>query len=186
LRGVTPEIATWAGRVGEALRAMVEDAPPAARPVFAANQAVPPGDDPVERLWQWTTALREFRGGAHVAALADHGLDGCEAVVLTAATGRVPADGIRQDRGWTEEEWQAAVERLAARWLLAADGALTERGRQERQRVEEDTDRLAARLLRPLTDTRVQELLTALEPLADAVLAAGTLPFPNPIGLPKP
>lgn len=186
LRGTLPGIEAYARRTDDALRTVVEEAPWAARPLFAANQALPPPDDPVARLWQWTTALREFRGDAHVAALADAGLDGCEAVVLTAADGRVPADGIRRDRGWSEEEWAAAAERLAARGLLTPDGAISAQGRRERERVEEATDRLASRLLRPLSEARTEALLTDLEPVTRAVLSAGILPFPNPIGMPRP
>ncbi|MFE3904186.1 hypothetical protein ACFXPY_28715 [Streptomyces sp. NPDC059153] len=45
---------------------------------------------------------------------------------------------------------------------------------------------MAARLLRPLTDSMVDALLAALELPTRQVLEAGLLPFPNPIGLPRP
>lgn len=52
--------------------------------------------------------------------------------------------------------------------------------------VEDTTDRLAARLLRPLTESAVDELLADLELPTRLVLGAELLPFPNPIGLPRP
>jgi hypothetical protein len=55
----------------------------------------------------------------------------------------------------------------------------------ERELVEDDTDRLSEHLLRPLTRTTTEALLTALLPAARSVLDSGILPFPNPIGLPR-
>ncbi|MFE7242205.1 hypothetical protein [Streptomyces sp. NPDC057582] len=186
LRKVIPDIEARAGELCAPLAAMVEDAPLMARPLFAANRPLYDRDDPVERLWQLSTSVREFRGDAHVAVLADHGLDAPEALVLAAATDRVPRDGIRLDRGWSEEEWAAAQERLRARGLVDADGAATPRGHEERALIEDTTDRLAARLLRTLDDTTVDTLLAALELPTRRVLEAKVLPFPNPIGLPAP
>ncbi|MFG2629556.1 hypothetical protein [Streptomyces sp. NPDC048473] len=102
LRRLIPGIDTLAGQLAPPLAAMVEDASALARPLFAANRPLCDRADPVERLWQLTTALREFRGDAHAAALADHGLDAPEALVLAAATDRAPREGIRLDRGWSE------------------------------------------------------------------------------------
>ncbi|MGP4000251.1 SCO6745 family protein [Streptomyces sp. 8N706] len=186
LRALDPGIDDRAVKLSVPMLEMVERAPAVARPLFTANRALCDREDPVEQLWQLTTALREFRGDAHAAVLADHGLDGCEALWLAAATDRVPRDGIRLDRGWSEEEWEAARDRLRSRALLDADGEATVRGREERQRIEDTTDRLAAQLLRPLSDPASDALFAALEPVVHTILAADVLPFPNPIGLPRP
>ncbi|WP_283514790.1 hypothetical protein [Streptomyces sp. H10-C2] len=186
LRALDTELPYSARRLTGPLREMVEGAPALARPVFAANRELPDRSDPVEQVWQLVTALREFRGDAHLAVLADHGLDGCEALLLAAADGRVPADSMRQDRGWTEKEWAEAGTRLHIRGLLGADGSLTEHGRDERQLIEDHTDRLAARLLRPLSDDRAHALFADLDPVVRRILAGRVLPFPNPIGLPRP
>ncbi|MFI9045681.1 hypothetical protein [Streptomyces sp. NPDC053427] len=186
LRRIHPGLDETATELSGPLLTLVEDAPTLARPLFAANRALCDHADPVERLWQLSTALREFRGDAHLAVLADEGLDGCEALVLAAASGRVPKGTIRQDRGWTEEEWAAAADRLRSRGLLNERGAATDRGRQERTRIEEETDRLAARLLRPLPAPETDRLLEGLEGVVRRILAADVLPFPNPIGLPHP
>ncbi|ARF58941.1 SCO6745 family protein [Streptomyces gilvosporeus] len=186
LRRIHPGLDETAAELSGPLLTLVEDAPVVARPLFAANRALCDHADPVERLWQLSTALREFRGDAHQCVLADEGLDGCEALVLTAGAGHVPKDTIRQDRGWSEEEWAAAADRLRSRGLLDPRGDATDRGRQERNRIEEETDRLAARLLRPLSRPQTDRLLEDLEDVARRILAADVLPFPNPIGLPHP
>ncbi|WP_406252047.1 hypothetical protein OH786_02215 [Streptomyces atratus] len=185
LRRLVPGVDSLAGRLNPPLAAMVADASPLARPLFTANRSLCDRTDPVESLWQLTTTLREFRGDAHVTALADHGLDAPEALVLAAATDRVPREGIRLDRGWTEAEWADAQERLRSRGLIDAESGVTPRGHRERELVEDTTDRLAARLLRPLAESAVDELLAALELPARQVLGAQLLPFPNPIGLPR-
>lgn len=184
LRAIDPELERRATELLPPLQTIVEDAPATARPLFAANRALCDHADPVERLWQLVTTVREFRGDAHHAVLADEGLDGCEAVVLAAASGRVPGEAMRQDRGWSEEDWAAAADRLRARDLVDARGEATGHGRQERERIEAATDRLAGRLLHPLPETRAEAMLHTLEPVVRRILAAEVLPFPNPIGLP--
>ncbi|MEV0319319.1 hypothetical protein ACIBKX_38230 [Streptomyces sp. NPDC050658] len=186
LRALVPDIEDRAAELCPPLAAMVEDAPSPARPLFTANRDVSERADPVQRLWQLVTCVREFRGDAHVAALADHGLDACEALVLAGATERVDAGTIRQDRGWSEEEWERAVDRLRGRGFLDGSGHITEHGRTERELVEDATDRLSARLLRPLDARAADRLLAALDHPARQILAADMLPFPNPIGLPRP
>ncbi|MEZ0068321.1 hypothetical protein ABIA32_004345 [Streptacidiphilus sp. MAP12-20] len=186
LRRVLPDADEVAAAVAGPLGAVVADAPALARPLFAANRELcGRRADPVEELWQLVTCLREFRGDAHVAVLADHELDAPEALVLAAATGRVPGEGMRMDRGWTEEEWADAGERLRSRGLLDTRGAVTDRGREERERIEEATDRLAARLLRPLAEGQLEALLGALAEPARRLRKAGIPPEINPIGLPQ-
>ncbi|GAB7029515.1 hypothetical protein AB0G35_31815 [Streptomyces sp. NPDC021749] len=184
LRRIDPELEHRTTDLLPPLQTLVDQAPATARPLFAANRALCDHADPVERLWQLVTALREFRGDAHLAVLADEGLDGCEAVVLAAASGRVPKDTIREDRGWSEEEWAAATDRLRSRHLVDADGNATEHGLRERERIENATDRLAGRMLHALPETETEALLHALDAVVRRVLAADVLPFPNPIGLP--
>ncbi|WP_030787911.1 SCO6745 family protein [Streptomyces sp. NRRL S-920] len=185
LRQLVPDIAILTTSANPPLKALVEDAPPLARPLFAANRDLTDRADPVERLWQLVTCVREFRGDAHVAVLADHGLDAREALVLAAATGRVDASRIRQDRGWSEEEWEVAVDRLRGRGLIDPTGRVTEQGLTERELIEDDTDRLTDRLLHPLPSPTVDALLAALHPASRAIQSSGILPYPNPIGLPR-
>ncbi|WP_066936360.1 SCO6745 family protein [Streptomyces sp. NBRC 110611] len=184
LRRIDPGLERTVSALLPSLQGIVDDAPATARPLFAANRALCDHADPVERLWQLATTLREFRGDVHLCVLAEEGLDGCEALVLAAGAGRVPRDTIRLDRGWSEEEWSAAADRLRARSLVDAQGDATARGRQERDRIEHATDRLAARLLHALPAAETEALLHSLEPVTRRVLASDVLPFPNSIGLP--
>src|SRR5512142_1909581 len=99
------------------------------RVLASANVALPGvngggGGDGLAGLWQAATVLREHRGDGHFAALAAADIDGCEAVVL-----RCGLDLRREDmqpvRGWTDEAWDGALARLAARGWVGADGTLT-------------------------------------------------------------
>src|SRR5262249_37665027 len=59
---------------------------PEDRPLAQANLALVAPADAVLALWHATTVMREHRGDGHVLALREAGLDGCEALVLHAAT----------------------------------------------------------------------------------------------------
>lgn len=115
----------------------------------------------------------------HVAVLTAEGLDGVEANVLAAAVGSGTAQWLRESRGWSQEEWDAAVAALTERGLLA-NGDPTEEGRALKARIEQRTDELAAPPYDVLESPR--SVYEALVPAARAV--SKELPFPNPIGVP--
>jgi len=154
----------------------------AGRPLAAANQALPQPDDDAAAAWQLITVLREHRGDGHIACLTFAGLDGCEALVMHAASGAVPADVLRTSRNWPEAEWDLAVERLAGRGLMA-DGAATPAGLDLRHGIESDTNRLAAQPYAAMGPERTERLIELLRPVARAVVKAGGFPSVNPIGL---
>jgi hypothetical protein len=156
------------------------------RVLAAADAALPvpgAGSSGPARLWQAATVLREHRGDGHFAALAAADIDGCEAVVL-----RCCLDLRREDlqpvRGWTDEAWDDALSRLAARGWVGADGALTSAGREAHAAVENATDWAAARPWARLGPETTAELVTVLTPLAQT--CASVLPYPSPIGVPAP
>ncbi|NIH81177.1 SCO6745 family protein [Amycolatopsis viridis] len=155
----------------------------AGRPLGAANAALPWPDDPVAALWQAATTLREHRGDGHVAVLAAEGIDGLEAHAL-----RDAADGSRAvvapHRGWTDDEWAAARDRLAARGLVTADG-LTPEGARLREHIERRTDELAAAPYAAATEDELAALDTLLRPIARRLVPA-PVPHPNPVGAPSP
>lgn len=155
----------------------------AGRPLFAAHAALPKPGTPLLQLFWASTALREHRGDGHCAALLTAGIDGCESHVLTASLGLVPEDQ-RFFRGWTETQWAEATARLVDRGWLDARGRLTPSGRQQRADVESTTEALARPALSALDGAAQQRLAASLAPLADRIVSAGGLPFPNGMGLP--
>lgn len=156
------------------------------RPMGAANQAVPEPDEPHLRLWQALTAIREFRGDGHVHELVGSGISPPEALVLQASTGRSPQDGLRANRGWSDDEWSAAALTLAARGLLDEETRITEAGSHLRNAIEAGTDRLTEPIYEMIGDDGADELTALLRPLADAVMAAGAVPAHNNMGVPWP
>ena len=158
---------------------------PSGRPLFAANIAQPPPRDPHLRLWHAATCLREHRGDGHVALLLTSGLDGCEANVLAAAAGVVDPAVQASRRGWTEQEWDAAGERLRDRGLLDAEGTPTPGGTAARDAIEAQTDLLSVRPYEVLGQDGADRLTALLEPLARQILDRGEMPYPNPVGVPR-
>jgi hypothetical protein len=157
----------------------------AGRPLFVANRDLGAPSDPVAALWQAATTLREHRGDGHVALLTGEGLDGCAAHVLFASTEGVAADLYQQSRGWSDDDWQDAIERLGDRGHLGPDGKPTDQGRALRDGIERRTDELAIEPYVGIADDRIRQLLADLAPAAEDVAASGEIMFPNPMGLPR-
>ena len=173
------------------LRRAVAGCDVAGRAMASANRALWPaistalGTGGLAEAWQACTTLREHRGDGHVAALLFHGVGGIDAHLLAAGTTGVPAELLRDNRGWSEDEWVAGTARLASRGLVHADGRATDAGRTLHAAVEEQTDRLAASPYADLSDTAAADLYSALSACASEIVASGVLPFPNPMGLPQ-
>jgi len=186
LRRMSSQIEQAATAVNDDLEAVISCATSIGRPLFAANRDIGRLDDPVAQLWQNCTTLREHRGDGHVAALASAGIDGCEAHLLIAAEHGWQPDVFFDNRGWSGEQQQHARTRLAERGLLNESGLTTE-GAALRSLVESTTDlRAAEPYERALHPNRRAELLAELERVADDVIRSETIPFPNPMGLPRP
>ncbi|MFI9509448.1 hypothetical protein [Nocardia sp. NPDC052566] len=156
------------------------------RPLFAANNALPLPEDPVARLWQLATSLREHRGDGHVAALVTHGLTGRLAMVMQVAAGKMPASVMRTARGLSEREWADALDELRARGLVKGEPVspvLTGSGGELLERVEASTDDAAWHgALSALSSDAVAELLTSLAPLVKTVFDT-VMPPITPIGM---
>jgi hypothetical protein len=184
LRRVVPDVEDHAARVVPLLERAMDAARYEGRPLAAANRVVDVGDDIVHRLWQATSTLREHRGDGHVAVLTSLGLGGCDVHVLLAAYRDIVPERIQKSRGWTDDDWAAARDRLITRGWLDLDGALTTAGREARDDIERRTDELAMPPYDALgADT--DQLLRSLTLMRDAILAADVIAFPNPMGLPR-
>jgi hypothetical protein len=136
-------------------------------------------------VWQAGTTLREHRGDGHVAALVAHGLGGCEAHVLAAATAGTPPEVLRDNRGWSGDQWDGARAELTRRGLLGPDGAASADGRAWHRAIEAITDDLAESAYAGWSDDAVNALYDDVSPCARAIQASGLIPFPNPMGLPR-
>ncbi|MFC9327621.1 hypothetical protein [Kitasatospora sp. NPDC057015] len=153
----------------------------AGRVLASANAALPRPEGLLARLWQAATLMREHRGDGHVAALVAAGLDGCEALVVRCALD-VQREDLQPYRGWNDEEWDAATERLVERGWLTARGTITECGRIRHQALEAATDLAAARVWEGSPRSGLDRLVDDLKPIS--ALCRTALPPINPIGLP--
>lgn len=151
-----------------------------ARPLGAANAALPLPSDPVAALWQLATTVREHRGDGHMAALLTHGLSGLDAMHLQLPSTGFGSEQMRQVRGWSAEDWTAARDALVERGLLSDDG-LTDAGRALMTEVEELTDSLSWQ--GGLSSVPVDDVVEVLAPAVAAVWESGLLPAANPIGV---
>jgi hypothetical protein len=184
---LTPLLAeiTSVGRATEVLVAAASGAPTGGRTLAAAWQSVEPPEDPASRLWWAATVIREQRGDGHVLAATHAGLSGLETTQTHVAAGVVTRETMQPNRGWTDEEWAHARSGLVSRGVLGAGGELTRAGRDLRDGIEADTDRLARPVLDALGDDlpMIRDVLGAL---GRAVAAGGHLPAGNPMGVPFP
>jgi len=154
------------------------------RVLFAAHAALPwPGPAHL-RLWHAATLLREHRADGHFAVLLAEGVDGCEALALQSAAGRVPREHLEPHRGWTDEEWTQAQSRLRDRGLLDATGVVTNAGARLRTHIEQVTDELALPRISPLDEGEMSRLVDLAHAVRRALDAASAIPYPNPMGVP--
>ncbi|MBV9100521.1 MAG: hypothetical protein JOZ46_04260 [Candidatus Dormibacteraeota bacterium] len=157
------------------------------RPLFAAHAALEVPSAPHIALWHACTLLREHRFDGHVAALTVHDVSGLEAHVVRVAAGdSVDAVTMRRFRGWTDEDWNAAADRLRDRGILDRNDGLTEKGHELLAGVEGVTDRLAAPPWDELDAAARGRILDVLLGLAQRLEAPGGLMYPNPVGVPRP
>jgi hypothetical protein len=175
-----PEIA----RAARLARQATDGCDPFARPLFAANADLVWPRDPHVALWHACTLLREHRGDGHVVALYAADVDPCEAHVLRLAVSDVERASIAPYRGWSDDDWSAAADRLAERGWLAGDRTVTAAGVEAHAAIEADTDRMAEGPTRALGADGLAELLGIMRPLTAVLASSGTIPFPNPIGVP--
>lgn len=148
-----------------------------ARPLYSAHADLPVPEQPHMALFHAATLLREHRGDGHVALLTAAGLDGLEAVVTHTATGKgMTPKWVFATRGWSQEEWDAACERLRGRGLLDEGGELTEQGVALRAQIEADTDRLDRAPYEHLGAQGVARLTELGKAFAGAAVGAGAFP----------
>lgn len=158
-------------RATELLAGAVEPLRPEGRPLFAGLKSLGLPGTPVGDAWRLADCLREYRGDCHTAAWTTAGFDATEIGLITEPYWGVPLRSYVRTRAWSQEDLDAAHERLRTRGLLDDDG-LTDAGRTAREAVEEATDARCAPALDALGDD-LDELLGALVPWGAAIREAG-------------
>jgi hypothetical protein len=147
------------------------------RPLYAANADLPVPDAPHLAYWHAATLLREHRGDAHIAVLLSAGLDPLEALVSHTASGRGMAPKwVLATRGYNQQDWTAAQERLRERGLLDAGNELTDEGTALRKKLEHDTDRLDGAPYEQLGEAGVARLTELAGGFAASAAQAGAFP----------
>ena len=169
--------------VAQLARRVAEAADCGGRPLAAAHAALEWPTVSHLSFWHAATVLREHRGDGHVAALVSEGITGLEAHVLAAASGQSTAELLQTSRRWTPQDWRRAELSLRGKGLLDRNGGLSRRGQSVKIRIEKATDRLAQQPYRVLTEDENDRLLAHGRRVAAAVIDAGAVPFPNPMGL---
>jgi hypothetical protein len=159
-------------RATELLMKAATSAPFEGRPMYAALRAIPVPDDGVARLFHAASLLREHRGDGHIAALMAEGIGGLEAHVLFALGMEMPAERFGRIHHLPPAQLAAVIDGMRDRGLIGEDGWLSERGHAVGLRVEALTDDLAATPYEGLEPDELEELMSALEPLATLLLTA--------------
>lgn len=130
-RSVAAEVSIAAAGASDALAA-------ARQPFACAFRSLPRPDVAAARAHHLLTGLRYERLSAHVAACESAGVRGSDAVVLT--------------RAWSGEPLDDRPTSLADRGLIGPDGAITDAGRDVRDRIEADTERACQPMWRAVGD----------------------------------
>jgi hypothetical protein len=170
----SPELAEAADLARAAAEAC--DAP--GRPLYAAHAELGWPDEPHLVLWHAITLLREYRGDGHIAALVVEGLDGCEALVTHGSSGVIPPPLLQATRGYTDDEWAAAQQRLEARgWRH--DGEPTALGVEARERIEQVTDERAMAPWVAIGEEAADRLRSLVRPMSKAIAQGDVFQVPT-------
>jgi hypothetical protein len=150
-------------RVREMLTRAVEPLRPEGRPLYAGLRSLPMPDSDLGAVWRMGDMLREYRGDSHTGSWISAGYDATEIGMVSELYWGLPTRSYSRTRAWTEDQFDAAQERLTARGQLDPDAALTATGRNAREAVEMQTDRQMAASIAAIGDD-AEELFALLEP----------------------
>ena len=160
-------------RAAKLARTATEGCTTPGRPLYAGHATLDWPDEPHLVLWHAISLIREFRGDGHIACLVAEGLDAVEALITHAASGAVPRVALQTSRAWSDDAWNAGVERLATRGIVTADGEFTDEGRALRERIENKTDALALPAWEALGEDGCNELRELGRPWSRAIVDSG-------------
>jgi hypothetical protein len=146
---------------------------PEGRPLYAGHAGLAWPEEPHTVLWHAQTLLREYRGDGHIVALTAAGLDGCEALVTHGAAGEVAPEVLQRSRSRSDEEWRSALDRLRSRGWVDGDGAFTDEGRTQREKIENLTDQLAMAPWQAIGEESCTRLRALVRPWSRAIVESG-------------
>jgi hypothetical protein len=146
----------------------------AGNPLFSGLVAQGLPGEPLADAWRLADQLREYRGDVHVNAWTTAGFDAVEIGLITELYWGVPPRSYVRTRAWSDEDLDAAEERLQSRGLIR-DGAFTDTGRTAREAVEVTTDDGCAPIIAALGDD-LDELLRIVGGWSAQIQSAGGYP----------
>jgi hypothetical protein len=167
-----------ADRALELLQRAVEPLRPEGRPLYAGVRSLAVPDSVVGAVWRLGDMLREYRGDSHTAAWISEGLDATEIGLLSELYWGLPMRSYSRTRAWTDEQFDAAHDRLQSRGLVDEVG-FTAAGRDVRERIEVRTDQQLADSERSLGDG-LGELIEILTPWGATVRDGKGYPASGP------
>ena len=168
LRNVLGDEPEGGRRATDLLRAMSEAGFAGGHHLYAGLLSLPWPDDPVGSLFRSADLVREHRGDSHIAAWTATGLDPVEICLMSDAWMDQPLKTVTSTRGWTQEEMDAAIDRLRSRGLLDGEVA-SAAGRDLREEIEWMTDLQERPLCEAIGDD-MHDLLTILQPWAHTLV----------------
>ncbi|MFP5347026.1 MAG: SCO6745 family protein [Actinomycetes bacterium] len=158
-------------RAVELLTKAATSAPLEGRPLYAALRTLPLPEQPVARLFHAASLLREHRGDGHISALMAEGIGGLEAHVLLALDMGISAPAFGRLHHLPSAQLTDLIDKMKDRGLVKDEATFTPAGRQVKNRVEALTDELAVAPYEVLEPGELDELMAALEPLAQKLIA---------------
>ncbi len=167
-----------ASRARELLTRAVAGLRPEGRPLFAGVLSQPMPDTDLGVVWRLGDQLREYRGDSHTAAWISAGIDATEIGLLSELYWGLPMRTYSRTRAWTNDQFDAAHDRLRSRGLVD-DTGFTQEGRAAREAVEVNTDAQLQGVVAALGDD-LDELLGIIRPWGAAVRDAKGYPMSGP------
>jgi hypothetical protein len=156
-------------RAKEVLARAVGPLRPEGRPLYSGMRSLPMPDSALGAVWRMGDMLREYRGDSHTTAWVSAGFDATEIGLLSELYWGLPMRSYSRTRAWTDDQFDAAQDRLRARGLVD-DNGFTDAGRAIREDIEVHTDAQMSPAITALGDD-LEELLAILTPWGETVRA---------------
>lgn len=166
-------------RARELLLRAADQLRPEGRTLYAGLRSLPLPGDTVGDMWRLSDMLREYRGDSHTAAWISKGLNATEIGVLSELYWGLSVKSYSRTRGWSDDDYTAAINSLTSQGLLTSDLTLTTAGRDLREQIEIATDDQMRPALFALGED-IHELIALLNPWGVTIREAKGYPMSGP------